>query len=240
MGGADQWGNITAGPRAHPAHQRRRRREPRPRHRVQAAAVAVGREVRQERGRRLRVARPGADDAVRVLPVLGPGGRPRRRARTCAGSRSSRASGSRRSTPRSPPIPSSARRSGSSRSTSRRASTARPRPRTRCRVSRGAVPARADHRPRAAGRRPCATRGPDVSPPSATAWRSLLASTSASAPYLERRGPAADARAAAFYGERRCGSRTRRRRCPSRSAASGSRSGSASGKRAVVRLRRAG
>ena len=80
MGGADQWGNITAGPRADPADvERRRRREPGPRDRLQAAAVAVGREVRQERGRRLRVAGPGAHDAVRVLPVLGPGGRPRRR-----------------------------------------------------------------------------------------------------------------------------------------------------------------
>ena len=91
-------------PGAHPADVGgERRREPGPRDRLQAAAVAVGHEVRQERGRRVGVARPGADVALRVLPVLAQHGRPRRRARTCAGSRCSSATRSRRSTPRSPP-----------------------------------------------------------------------------------------------------------------------------------------
>ena len=88
--------------------------------------------------------------------------------RTCAGSPSSRASGSRRSTPRSSPIPSSARRSGSWRSTSRRGSTGTRRPRLRCAcprrcssASRSAIPsllagvAQRDSRPDAS--RPLAT-----------------------------------------------------------------------------------
>ena len=81
MGGADQWGNITAGleliRRTAGGLGRRRRAGPRPR--LQAAAVAVGDQVRQERGRRVGLARPGADVAVRVLPVLAEHRRPRRR-----------------------------------------------------------------------------------------------------------------------------------------------------------------
>ena len=70
-------GEHHRGPRADPADVGRRGgREPGPRHRLQAAALAVRREVRQERGRRLRVARPGAHDAVRLLPVLGERRRP--------------------------------------------------------------------------------------------------------------------------------------------------------------------
>ena len=98
MGGADQWGNITAG-----LELIRRtsggsatvesesaaggadvageggggRSGPRPR--VQAAAVAVGDEVRQERNRRIRVARPFAHVAICLLPVLAAHRRPRRR-----------------------------------------------------------------------------------------------------------------------------------------------------------------
>ena len=85
MGGADQWGNITAGleliRRTSGRRRRRRRRRatPGPRPRLQAAAVAVGDQVRQERGRRVGLARPGADVAVRVLPVLAEHRRPRRR-----------------------------------------------------------------------------------------------------------------------------------------------------------------
>ena len=80
MGGADQWGNITAGLeliRRTGGAGRRRRAGPRPR--LQAAAVAVRDEVRQERGRRVGLARPGADVALRVLPVLAQHRRPRRR-----------------------------------------------------------------------------------------------------------------------------------------------------------------
>ena len=83
MGGADQWGNITAGleliRRTSGAGEADATPSPAPRPRLQAAALAVGREVRQERGRRLGLARPGADVAVRVLPVLAQHRRPRRR-----------------------------------------------------------------------------------------------------------------------------------------------------------------
>ena len=64
MGGADQWGNITAGLeliRRTSGRGDGRRAGPRPR--LQAAALAVGDEVRQERGRRVGLARPGADVA---------------------------------------------------------------------------------------------------------------------------------------------------------------------------------
>ena len=54
MGGADQWGNITAGleliRRTSTASARTLGRAAGPRARVQAAALAVGHEVRQERG----------------------------------------------------------------------------------------------------------------------------------------------------------------------------------------------
>ena len=73
-------GEHHRGPRADPADIGRRvRGEPGARDRLQAAPLAVGREVRQERGRRLGVAGPGAHDAVRVLPVLGERRRPRHR-----------------------------------------------------------------------------------------------------------------------------------------------------------------
>ena len=80
MGGADQWGNITAGLeliRRTSRPGRRRRAGPRPR--LQAAADAVGHEVRQERSRRFGLARPGANVALRVLPVLAQHRRPRHR-----------------------------------------------------------------------------------------------------------------------------------------------------------------
>ena len=76
MGGADQWGNITAGLELIRRTSGDAEDVPRPRDRLQAAAVAVGREVRQERGGRLGVARPGPDVALRVLPVLAQHRRP--------------------------------------------------------------------------------------------------------------------------------------------------------------------
>ena len=86
MGGADQWGNITAGlelirRRAGLAEDDGDRGADEPAHApgLQAAAVAVGREVRQDRGRDLGLAGCRADVAVRVLPVLAEHGRPRRR-----------------------------------------------------------------------------------------------------------------------------------------------------------------
>ena len=106
-GGADQWGNITAGLELirRTARPGRGERERRPRAGLPAAPLAVRREVRQERGRRIDLARPGADVAVPLLPVLGRHGRPRRRRlpalvhplRPRAGSTSWR-----RSTPRAP------------------------------------------------------------------------------------------------------------------------------------------
>ena len=147
-------------PRAHPPNERRRRREPRPRHRVQAAAVAVGGEVRQERGRRLGVARPRADDALRVLPVLGAGGRPRRRdvPAVVHGAPAGADRGARRRGRR----PSRAARGAAGAGARRHdAGPRRGRGRGRGARLRGAVPARADHRPRAAGRRPRRDARPD-------------------------------------------------------------------------------
>ena len=79
MGGADQWGNITAG-----LELIRRTSEPRDgwvaqrvRAGVPAAARAVGRQVREVGERRLRLAPPRRDVAVRVLPALAEHGRPR-------------------------------------------------------------------------------------------------------------------------------------------------------------------
>ena len=83
MGGADQWGNITAGleliRRTSGMGEGGDAAGTRAWPRLQAAAVAVGREVRQERGRGLDLARPSANVALRVLPVLAEHGRPRRR-----------------------------------------------------------------------------------------------------------------------------------------------------------------
>ena len=80
MGGADQWGNITAGleliRRTSGAGEDAAAGA---RARLQAPAVAVGDEVRQERVGRVGLARSGADVAVRVLPVLAEHRRPRRR-----------------------------------------------------------------------------------------------------------------------------------------------------------------
>ena len=88
MGGADQWGNITAG-----LELIRRTAgggaDESPAHGIAYKLLLspVGREVRQERGRRLGLAGPGADDAVRVLPVLGRTSTTATWAPTCAGSR---------------------------------------------------------------------------------------------------------------------------------------------------------
>ena len=73
-------------PGADPADRGRRRGEPRARDRLQAAAVAVGREVRQERGRRVGVARsrrgrrPTPSTSTGSTPTTATSGR------TCAGS----------------------------------------------------------------------------------------------------------------------------------------------------------
>ena len=74
FGGSDQWGNITAGV----DYVRRRGR--RPGAGVHHPAGHQGRrhQVRQDRGRR-GLARPGDDQPVRVLPVLGQRRRPGRR-----------------------------------------------------------------------------------------------------------------------------------------------------------------
>ncbi len=56
-----------------------RRGVARSRHRLSAAPVTLGRQVRQERGGRFRLAGCEADVAVRVLPVLAEHRRPRRR-----------------------------------------------------------------------------------------------------------------------------------------------------------------
>ena len=58
-GGADQWGNITAGLELirRTARARRGRAGGRPRAGLPAAPLAVRREVRQERGRRIDLAR---------------------------------------------------------------------------------------------------------------------------------------------------------------------------------------
>ena len=80
MGGADQWGNITAGLELIRPDQRGRGGVPAgARAVVQAPAVAVRDEVREERGGRFGLAGRDPDDAVRVLPVLAQHRRPRRR-----------------------------------------------------------------------------------------------------------------------------------------------------------------
>ena len=114
MGGADQWGNITAGleliRRTSGVGEDGRAAGPRPR--LQAAAVAVGHEVRQERGRRLGLARSRADVAVRVLPVLAEHRRPRRRHVPALVHRAPARARSRRSRPSSRRARRRARRSG--------------------------------------------------------------------------------------------------------------------------------
>ena len=73
FGGSDQWGNITAGRRLRPPARRRAGA------RVHHPAGDQGRrhQVRQDRGRR-GLARPGDDQPVRLLPVLGQRRRPGR------------------------------------------------------------------------------------------------------------------------------------------------------------------
>ena len=137
MGGADQWGNITAG-----LELIRRTSEPRTdglaqrlRAGVPAAARPIRRQVREVRERRLRLAPPGRDVAVRLLPALAEHGRPRHLGLPALVHAVRAGRGSRRSRRRSPRRPGSARRSASSPSTSRRASTAF-RPPTRRRPTR--------------------------------------------------------------------------------------------------------
>ena len=80
MGGADQWGNITAGlelirrtaggdAEASPAHGIA----------YKLLLSPSGAKFGKTRGRRLGLARPGTDVAVRLLPVLAERRRPRRR-----------------------------------------------------------------------------------------------------------------------------------------------------------------
>ena len=96
-GGSDQWGNLTAG--VDLIH----RVEGASVHALDDAAAHQGRrhEVRQDRGRQ-RLARPGDDLAVRVLPVLAQRRRPGRRRLPQGASRSAAATRSRRWRRRSP------------------------------------------------------------------------------------------------------------------------------------------
>ena len=101
MGGADQWGNITAGleliRRTGRAGRRGRARRAGPRARLQAAAVAVGHEVRQERGAATRSG--SIRRARRRTRSTSTGSTPTTAtsARTCGGSRLLAATRSRRS-----------------------------------------------------------------------------------------------------------------------------------------------
>ncbi len=81
MGGADQWGNITAGLELirRVEGDDRAGRRPGPRPELSAPARRDRPEVRQDGGRDLRLARPGPDLAVRLLPVLARPGRRRGR-----------------------------------------------------------------------------------------------------------------------------------------------------------------
>ena len=149
MGGADQWGNITAGleliRRTRGGGRRGRRAGPRPR--LQAAAVAVGHEVRQERGRRVGLARSGADVAVRVLPVLAQHRRPRRRDVPALVHRAPARARSRRSRPRLRGAPGGAAGAAGARARHHRADPRRrrrrrgpsPTPRRRSRASRSTI-----------------------------------------------------------------------------------------------------
>ena len=109
MGGADQWGNITAGLELiRRTVGRRRGRAPRTGSRTSCCCRRRARSSARARAA-IGVARPGPDVALRVLPVLAQRRRPRRRARTCAGSRCSSATRSRRWMPRSASRPGAAR-----------------------------------------------------------------------------------------------------------------------------------
>ena len=118
IGGNDQWGNITAGPRPHPAGRGRRplgaRADPAAGHR------RVRRQDRQEHRRRQRLARPGDDLAVRAVPVPAQRRRPRRRHLPAPAHLPARASRSRSWTPRPPSGRRRGPRSGRSPSSSRR------------------------------------------------------------------------------------------------------------------------
>ena len=176
MGGADQWGNITAGLELIRRTGDGRREDVGgcPRAGLQAAAQPVGREVRQERRaatrsgsipRGRRRSRSTSTGSTRTTATSG---------RTCAGSPSSAATRSRRSRPRARHGPSCARPSGRWRATSRPARTARrrrprrsPIPR-RCSRARAiadpvgpAVAVRVDRRVQLRSGRPrCGDRGP--------------------------------------------------------------------------------
>ena len=144
MGGADQWGNITAGleliRRPRPAGGAARTLGPR-RWPIRCCSSPSGAKFGKTRSGDVGLARSGADVAVRVLPVLAEHRRPRRRdvpavvhAVRPRRDRGARGGGRLRNV---------ARRSGRSPSTSRRGSTARTRrsrrsrrPRRRSRASR--------------------------------------------------------------------------------------------------------
>ena len=90
MGGADQWGNITAGLeliRRTSGSTRRPRSSPPTGSRYKLLLSPSGTKFGKSEAGDSVWLRPDADLAVRVLPVLAEHRRPRRRRRTCAGSR---------------------------------------------------------------------------------------------------------------------------------------------------------
>ena len=196
MGGADQWGNITAGLELIRRTGGRRRREPGARDRLQAAAVAVGREVRQERGRRLGVARPGPDDAVRLLPVLGQRRRPRRRDLPALVHELATRARSRRWTPRSRAHPEQREAQRPARVRRHRARPRRGRrgATTRCACPRRCSSASRSRDPELLASVHEATRGPTVAARRGRGGAVLLADTGLAR--VARRGPAPRSRAA--------------------------------------------
>ena len=105
MGGADQWGNITAGleliRRTSGAEASERRPEPAHGLAYKLLLSPSGTKFGKSEDGRVGLARPGADVAVRVLPVLAQHRRPRRRDLPALVHRARRATRSRRSRPSS-------------------------------------------------------------------------------------------------------------------------------------------
>ena len=233
MGGADQWGNITAGleliRRTSGAGRGRASRPtawP-----TSCCSSPSGDEVRQERGRRLGLARPGADDAVRVLPVLAQRRRPRRRHVPALVHRVRRASEiealeaevaarpEARAAQRRWPVDLTARTHGDG------GGRRRPSP-----IREALFSARADRRPGASSRAlyGVARRVRRSTPATLAAGAAVLPGRGRPV-RLARRG-APDDRRRRRDDQRRRGSTDPRRPCPSRSPGSGSTSGSASGR----------
>ena len=155
MGGADQWGNITAGleliRRTNAAEGSSDGSGAGPRPGLQAAALAVGDQVRQERDGGVGLARSRPD--VARTPSTSTGSTPTiaTSGPTCAGSPSSRRHASRRSRARPRARPRDGRRSGRWRSTSRPGPTG-----TRRRRGPWPIPRRSSRTRRSTTRRSCA------------------------------------------------------------------------------------